>query len=256
MKNIVHYEKNALSFQAWLSKVLPHLQQLKKENNRIAFDSLMEKVLPEVKQYINRQLAASLKHNKIPKGKYKVEDFTDELYIEAYDNIENLTQENLLHRWLFSKADKMLEDTLIEEDFDHMYIKNIDDYSKKEWASMEENFTRDGDGDLVMIEELDDLSYAKQDYTLEDVFIENIEEAEINKLNAQLTKQTIHHKVNSALLMLPFQLRTIFELSVNQQFEVEEIADIKKMTTQEVEEILTNAKNIIRSCFFNQHLQE
>lgn len=97
---------------------------------------------------------------------------------------------------------------------------------------MDEKFTRDGDGDLVMLEELDDISYSKQDYTLADVFIADEEADFIEKLSAKLTEEQIQQQIKSALFLLPFQLRTIFELSVNQQFDTEAIASIKKYLFQ------------------------
>lgn len=256
MKNTIYYKKEVIEFHAWVAEALPRLQLLKLEGNRFAFDNLMERVLPEVKKYINSQFNIALKNKTLPEGKYQVEDLSDELYIEAFDNIQDLTDEHHLHRWLFSKADELLEDTIIEEDFDNMFFKNIDNYTKEEWEAMEEKFSRDGDGDLVMLEELDDHSYSKQDYTLANVFIENEEDDFIKKLSAKLTEEEIKKQIKSALFLLPFHLRTIFELSVNQQFDAEEIADIKKMTITEVEEILTKAKKIIRTSFLTKHLND
>lgn len=256
MKNTIHYKREIIEFHAWVAKALPRLQFLKQGDNQIEFYSLMEKMMPEVKQYINRQYQVALKNKTLPKGKYNLEDFTDELYIEAYDNIQNLTKGQNLHQWLFSMADKIMEDIIIEEDFDNMFFKNIDNYTKEEWEAMDEKFTRDGDGDLVMLEELDDISYSKQDYTLADVFIENEEEDSIDKLSAKLTQKEIQQQIESALFLLPFHLRTIFELSVNQQFDAEEIADIKKMTITEVEVVLEKAKKIIRTSFMKKHLNE
>ena len=228
MKKVINYKQETIAFHARVAKTLPLLQKLKHEDNRIAFNRLMEKVLPKVKQYINKQFQIALKNNILPEGKYKVEDFTDELYIEAFDNILNLNEENHLHHWLFSKADELLEDTIVEEDFDSMFFKNIEDYTKKEWETMEENFTRDGDGDLVLLEELDHPSYPKDDYILADVFVENKEESIIEKLTAKMSKEEIQKQFEAVLFLLPFHLRTVFELSINQQFDAEEIASIKK----------------------------
>lgn len=256
MKNTINYRKEIIEFHTWVAEKLPRLQQLKQEDNQIAFDELMGKVLPEVKQYINRQLKIALCNKTLPEGKYKVEDFADELYLEAFENIQDLKEEQNFHHWLFSKADEILEDIIIEEDFDNMFFKNLDKYTKEEWESMDENFTRDGDGDLVMMEELDDISYNKQDYTLADVFIVDDEEDYIKKLSSKLTEEQIKKQIESTLFLLPFHLRTIFELSVNQQFDSEEIADIKKMTITEVNDILVKAKKIIRTSFLKKHLRE
>ena len=234
-----------------MENIVTHLQQIKQEDKRIAFDRLMEKELPKVIEYIKRQLNAALKNKTLTDGMYKVEDITDQLYIEAFENIDNLTDKNELHHWVFLKADELMADVIMEEDFNHMFFKNIDNYTKEEWEGMEEDYTSNGEGHLVMLEELDDISYSKHDYTLADVFIENNEEDFLNKLSTNLTKQEIKRQIETALLLLPYQARTIFELSVNQQFDSEQISIIKKMTISEVEKTLEKAKKLIRSYFLN-----
>ena len=53
---------------------------------------------------------------------------------------------------------------------------------------MEEKYSIDGGGDFVMIAELDDLSYAKNDYTLRDAFVEDKGKGIIEKLDQELEK--------------------------------------------------------------------
>lgn len=255
MKSTFNYKKEIIEFHAWVATVVPRLRQLKVEDNRIAFDELMEKVLPEVKQYINRQLRIALQNKTLPEGKYKLADFTDELYLETFENIENLPTEQHLHQWLFSKADEIMEDTIIEEEFDNAFFKNIDNHTKEEWLAMEEKFSRDGDGDLVMLEELDDISYSKLDYSLEDVFIENEELDVFKRINEKLTEEEIKKQIEFALFILPFHIRTIFELSINQQFDAEEISQIKGISVAEVETILAKAKKIIRENFLKRTIR-
>ena len=249
MNTIVYYKNRSLAFHASVAEALPHLQELKQENNRAAFDSAIKKVLPQVKRYINRQLTAALKTNTLSEGKYKVEDFIDQLYIVAYENIQNLTDKQDLHRWLFSQADKILEDVIIEEIFDSLFFRNIDNYTKAEWDEMEERFSTDGDGDLVMEEELDDNSYSKNDYILEDVFIEDKDKDIIENLNAKLQDEQISRHINIVLHELPFPIRTIFDLSVRQAFLPDEIAEIKQIPTEEVEQRLSHARKSIRISF-------
>lgn len=245
MKNTVNYQVESISFYSRVSKAFPLLNDQKMENDRVAFDDLMEELLPEVKEYIKRQIIIAVKNNTLPEGKYKVEDFTDELYVQAYDHIQELTASGAMPKWLFSKADEILEETVIEEDFDSMFFKNIDDYTKDEQEAMQELFTHDGDGDLVMLEELDDLSYSTQNYTLEDIFVDDIETDLLEKIDTCMTKEAIHRQIESVLLFLPFNMRTIFELSVYQRFKSDEIAEIKKITISEVEDTLMKAKRLI-----------
>ena len=252
MKNAINYNLESISFQSRVARLVTLIKLQKPPTKRIDFNSLMEELLPEVKQYIKRQFSIALKNETLPKGKYKIEDFTDELYIQAYDHIQDFIESDNMHKWLFLKADEILEDIIIEEDFNNMFFKNIEDYTKEEWKAMEELFTRDGDGDLIMLEDLDDISYSKQNYTLEETFINHIENDLIEKINASLTKKEIHRQIESILLFLPFNMRTIFELSVYHKFESAEIAEIKKISVQQVNTILIQAKKQLSNILFNK----
>jgi len=147
-----------------------------------------------------------------------------------------------------------LDDTIVDEDFDNTFFKNIDNYTHEEWEAMEEEFTTDGDCDLVMLEEFEDSFYRKQDYTLEDVFVEDDELEFIKKLNDQLSQKEIQHQIDVVLHLLPMSMRTIFELTINQQFDSEEIAQIKGMSIQKVEQILTKAKSFILTRLVSKNL--
>lgn len=252
MKNKIGYILKSSSFHSRVVEALSILEKKKEANNRIDFDNLMEELLPEVKQYIIRQLKISLKKGTLPEGKYKVEDFTDELYIQAYDNIHELAKSGSMHNWLFRKADGILEDVIIEEDFNNMFFKNLNEYTKEEEEAMEEIFTRDADGDLIMLEEIDDLSYSKLDYTLEETFINHIEKDLIEKLNRSMTKKEIYRQIDTILFCLPFKMRTIFELSIYHNFKSSEISEIKKIHIQEVDAILAQAKNVFSRFYFNR----
>ena len=225
------------------------LQKIKEQNDQAAFNYSMEKILPGVKKYIARWLNRAIKDGKIPAGKYKVEDFVDELYIMAYDHIHEVKEDRNLHSWIFKKADELLEDTEVEEDFDHFFFKNLDNYTKAEWEEMEEKFSADGDGDLVMEEELDDNSYAKNDYVLEDVIIEDKEKDIIEKLNTELKAAQINRHINLVLHQLATPIQTVFDLNVKQAFLPDEIAQIKQISIQQVEQYLTQARESIRISF-------
>jgi DNA-directed RNA polymerase specialized sigma24 family protein len=192
----------------------------------------------------------------LPEGKYKVEDFVDELYIEAFESIHEAKEDIYLYLWLFKKADEILDDIIVDEDFDNTFFKNIENYTKVEWEAMEEKISRDADGDLVMLEEFDDRSYLKFDYTLNNVFIEDNELEFIKNLNEQLSQKEIQHQIDVILHLLPMSMRTIFELTINQQFDSEEIAAIKDISISEVEKVLANAKSTILSRLVSKNLPQ
>ena len=235
------------------TNVLPTLKQQKQVKNQAAFNENVTPMLAGINRYLSRRLTYAVSKELIPEGKYKVEDFIDELYILAYEHILEVKEDHHLYRWLFGKADEIFEEAVIEEDFDHTFFENIDDFAKPGLDAMEENFSTDGDGDLMMVEELDDLSYPKFDYTLQDVFIEDYEQGIIEKLEKDLTQERINQQFDKLLHQLPAPNQTVFELNVQQQMSIEDIAVIRKIPVIKVIQHLDNAKKWIRLNFVNKY---
>lgn len=249
--NIAYSQQN--QFRVVVENTYVDLLKSKKKNDPIAFNQKLLKILPDVKNYINGRLNTAIKKGHFSRGKYKADDFSDQLFIEIYDHIENLKDEKDFYLWLFKKTNELLEETIVEEEFDELFFKNIDDYSKPEWDAMQENYSTDGGGDLLMIEEMDDRSYNHNDYTLNHVFVEHKEKALIEKIDKGLNVEEIQSHIAMVLHNLPLSICNVFELHNNQHLELEEIAQIKNNTLEEVEKLLKDAKTALQVSFVNKY---
>lgn len=243
-------------FHEFVAQTFSNLLQLKREGKKEAFNELTLKILPRIKKYINRRLDAAVKKGHFSINKYKAEEFIDQLFIEVYDHIEEVKTAKEFYLWLFKKTDQLIEDIMVKEEFDELFFKNIDYYSKPEWDEMDEEFSTDGDGHLLMIEELDDSFYNKNDYTLNHVFIEDDEQDYINKLDKELKEEEIKKHIKMVVHKLPTQMQSVFELYTNHHFNIKEVAKIKRMDITEVTQLLQDARNSIRTSFLNRYLIE
>ena len=252
MDTLKYYESKK-EFNVFVASTFSDLKRFKKENKKAEFNSLLLKTLHQVKQYITSRMSTALSKGDLPKGKYKVDDFIDQLFIEVYDNFDSVKNEKELHPWLFKKADELLEDTITDEDFNEYFFKNIDNYSKPEWDEMEENYSTDGGGDYVMIEELDDISYPKNDYILNHVFVEDNKQKIQDKLDKELSDENINKHVNMVLYNLPLPMRSVFQLASEFQFSIEEIALIRSQSLEEVQQLLESAHKSIEVSFLNRY---
>jgi len=249
MKTIFKEYQTQNEFHRFVITSYSDLIEMKKEGNKTAFNELMLQVLPQVKIYISQKLNKAIKNGGIAEGKYKSDDFVDDLYIKTFDHINEIEDEKDFHLWLFKKADELLADAITEEEFDDLFFKNIDNYAKPEWDAMEENYSTDGGGDLVMIEELDDASYYKNNYTLKDIFIDNEEEQIVRELDEKLSEEKINRHVQMVVQKLPLRMQTVFDLVANHQFEPVDIAKIKNIQVPEVIELLSTARKLIKASF-------
>jgi RNA polymerase sigma factor (sigma-70 family) len=248
--------QNKTEFRLLVTQTFQNIIQLKKDNNRSSFNELVLKIMPEMRKYINGRLNTALKKGHFSKGKYKADDIIDQLFIEIYDTIEDIDNENEFYLWLFKKTNDLLEDIIVEEEFDDFFFKNIDDYSQPEWDEMQEEFSTDADDDLIMIEELDDMSYNHNNYTLNHVFVEDNEKALAEKLDKSINDEKIQNHVAMVLHNLPSDMRNVFDLFTNQHLELEEIALIRNKTLEEVKQLLYEAKKSLQVSLFNRYADD
>lgn len=253
MKNTIDFNKQQQEFHLLVASAFYDLNRSKKEGNTTAFNALLLKAMPGVKRYIQKNLNAALADKQIDIGRYKADDFVDQLFIESYDHFNEVGKKEELHLWLFKKADELLEDALVEEEFDNLFYENIDTYSKPQWEAMEENFSTDGDGDLLMLEELDDSSYRKNDYVLNHVFVEDDEKQFIDQLDKKLDAEKIRKHANLVLRNLPRPMRSAFALFNEHHFDSKEIAKIQNRTIEEVETLLDTTRKTLQVSFFNRY---
>jgi RNA polymerase sigma factor (sigma-70 family) len=253
MKSSISYAQQN-EFQVIVQDTFPELISSKQKADKMTFNQQLLKIVPEIRKYIIGRLNTAIKKGHFSKGKYNPDDFIDQLFIEVYDHIDEIKDEQEFQLWLFKKTNELLEDTIVEEEFDDFFFKNIDTYSKPEWDAMEEKFTKDADGDYVMLEELADLSYNHNDYTLNHVFIEDNEKELTKKLDKELSEEAINRHVQMVLHNLPLPMRTAFELSTQQHLSVDEIAEIKNTTIKDVETLLKDARKALEISLFNRYV--
>jgi hypothetical protein len=249
----LEYYEGKKDFNVFVTSTFFDLYQFKKQNNQVSFNNLLLKDLYQVKRYITKRMATALTKGSLPKGKYKVDDFMDQLFIVVFENFDEVKFKEDLHSWLFNKVNELLMETIIEEEFEDYFIKNIDDYSRPEWDEMEEKFSTDGGGDYVMIEELDDISYPKNDYVLNHVFIEDNKKELMDTLDKELGEEAIKRHTAMVLHKLPLAMRNVFELSTEYQFSIREIAIIRNQSITEVKALLENTRKSLEASFFNRY---
>jgi RNA polymerase sigma factor (sigma-70 family) len=239
-----------------MKETYTRLVSFRNESDQESFNKEFLKILPKIYRYVAKRLNSAVSNGKLNKGMFNPNDFTDQLFVEVYDNIAEIKDENELHAFLFKKVDQLLEDSLVEEEFDHVFFDNIDTYTKPEWDAMEEKYSRDGDGDFVMLEEMDDSSLNKDNYTLDHVFITDEEKELVEKLDASLNKDRVVRHVQLVLDKMDLRMRTVFQLFANEGFTLNEIANIRNATLSEIEKDLNEARKILRNSIEKRFLIE
>ncbi|MFC4634607.1 RNA polymerase sigma factor [Dokdonia ponticola] len=253
MANQTAYYKSRKELQISIKQALPSLVKLKKEKNRIAFNQLLLEILPEIRRYIIKKVHNAIQKGHFSKNKHTANDFIDQLFIEVYDHIEDFSNEDEFYVWLYKKTNELIDDVITEEEFDNLFFQNIDDYSKNEWDQMQEKYTVESDGDLIMKEELNDISYHKDTYKLDDVFIENTEKELVQKIDKTLHQEEVDRHIQMVFHNLPLPMQNVFELFTKQHLTLSEIAEIRKTTIEEVQQLLHDARKSLKVSFSKRY---
>jgi len=236
-----------------IKKALPNLRKLKTEQNQAEFNSLLLQAVPEIKNYINRRIKMAIEKGHFPKNKYATNDFIDQLFVETYDHIEEFDNEDEFSIWLYQMTNELLDDAFTKEEFDELFYDNIDDYLKQDWEKMEEKYTMDSDGDMTLNEDLDDISYHQNTFTLDDVFIDDTQAAMDAAIDKSLHQDDIDRHVQTVLHHLPISMRIVFELFTKQHLTIEEIAQVRKSNVAETKKLLDDTRKAIQVSLLNRY---
>ena len=153
-----------------------HIQTLHNhylQNDKEQFDHLIKELLPALNTYILRYLKTKGSGIKI---NLSINEILDEIYINLYEQFDKLpvnTDDAI--SWIYGTAREYLEKILAQNNHEREKI-DISRLAAEEIKSLEEKFTADAEGELMMYDELDDISYIKKSYgpeiLPEDAFVE------------------------------------------------------------------------------------
>ncbi len=139
------------------------LKQYKANRNKADFNKVLEKLLPKLERYIRHRIRTYELKKKLPKNYYAPADVVADVYLKIYDMFDDIPDEKTLRVKIFRLADEIVENYVEQHKKPHKKV-NTDDLLKEELKMLNEDFTVDADGELILIEELDDISYKQDEY--------------------------------------------------------------------------------------------
>ncbi len=199
------------------------------QKDRQQFNHLITELIPALRTYILRYLKT---HGHDIKLILTIQEIIDEVYIFLFDkfNERPALTENITS-WVYSTAkeylDKMLsENTVKNEQMD------ISMLAAMEIKSFEEKFTAGADGELIMLEDLDDISYLNEHYGHE-IFPEDalIDHPEIHPLSED---------IKEALENCEEKEKMIFEMYWLDELSKQEIGNALGMNVNTIKKIIKN----------------
>ncbi|MGO4917976.1 hypothetical protein [Maribacter spongiicola] len=201
----------------------------------------------ELKEFIHGSLKAAENQGNLDKGYYKADEILDEIYIEIYENYSLITDISEFQRLLFRAGINKLEAIKSQEVPDDITYHSL---LKAELKSLNEKFTTDGDGDRIMFEELDDISYVQNKGWLDNIFLyEPLERQLVHKLGLDEAALLSVEKRKLLWVLystIPERSKTVVELLVFGNQDLKTIAEILDVPLEFVDRIIFKVKERFR----------
>lgn len=201
------------------------------------FRDQLRRMVPKVQQYLARRLSMAYLTGALSKGIISPTEIVNRVYLELFIQFEGAV--SIAEDWevmVYQVTDQVLDKEIAERDFERRHFIGLQHFEQWELSDFEEKFTIDADGELVMVEDLEDISIHQKVYDAEAVFIK--EDENIEKAFLEQDKKTLHLLIKRELLSLTEKERSIFDLYWLGGLDIDRIAKIKMLEKDSIEKML------------------
>ena len=226
-----------------MQELMTTLKKHHEKADRTAFFEHIIDVAPGLESYVRNRLRTAEQNGLIPADLYSPEDILDEVYLYAYEHFDEMPEdESGLRVMLFQLANDRLDDIIREEAWRHNAV-SLETVLADEMRMMNEipQMTTDADGDIVLVEELDDSEIVPPEprvLLLEDSFEDEI--IGQTGLDAGLIRGdgAMRQLLARIYADIPAQSRILFDLWTRGKLTVEEIARVRAIDADQVRDVL------------------
>ena len=201
--------------------------------------------------YSKQRIRVGEKLRYFPRNMYKSNEIIDEVVLEIYEKGMHKSKDaEELRMAMFDLLNSKMSSLYKSEEWhkDSIRTKLI---LEEELRQLEENFTTDAGNDLIMNEDLDDISYHQNNGGPKDLPYDESEEGVINFLGLDQIENFRENSDRNALrkvyYKLPVNTSNIVDLYILGKLSFHEIATILKMEVSEVKEIVSSVRETIKN---------
>ena len=195
----------------------------------------------DLRNFVQSSLLASENQGLIDRSYYDPDGVVDEIYLAVFNEYNGQNSKEELKISLFRHALQKLDQLIRDEE----YTPNEPSTGgllKDELDALDERFTAEFDGDLILSEDLDDISYKQEKHRNEPIYLDEELVAQIVNRFELDDKFTLakNKKIHLGILYssIPVISRSIVELYVYGQQEQEDIVRILDVEEASVKRVL------------------
>jgi DNA-directed RNA polymerase specialized sigma24 family protein len=226
------------------------LQEYKKSGDKEKFYNELLEILQNLRKVVHLKIKQLEKKGIIEKNMYSAQEIVDDVFMKIYEELEEeeVLDEKKLKVRLFVIAKELLDNIRAENGKEKISTEAL---LKEEFKELNEKYSVDANGNVVLIEELDDISYHLDDYKdkilllNQDNFDELVESFDLVKKGEELPQEQV--KVISGYYSnLPeISLSLVSHFSFG-KLTVEEIAEIHGISVKSVNDIINQVKSKLK----------
>ena len=201
--------------------------------------------------YAKQRIRVGEKLGYFPRNMYKSSEIIDEVVLEIYEKGMHKSKDaEELRMAMFDLLNSKMSSLYKSEEWhkDSISTKLI---LEEELRQLEENFTTDAGNDLIMNEDLDDISYHQNNGGPKDLPYDESEDGVITFLGLDQIENFRENSDRNALrkvyYKLPVNTSNIVDLYILGKLSFHEIGTILKMEVSEVKEIVNSVRETIKN---------
>ncbi len=230
-----------------IQEQINQLNAHRKAGNQAAFNKVLFEFMPHFRKVIHHKIRQMELRGELPKNMYSAQGVVDEVYLKIFkERGTEPLDENYLKARMYIVAKEILTE-LKEKESGHHQTVSMEELINREMKALEENYTIDAEGKLVLLEDLDDISYHQDEYGDNLVLIEEEKIDEIARVLALKDKQrpltdTERKRIGKVYSDLPETSRAIVEYLAIGKLNEEEIASVMDLRTENITQMVSRIR--------------
>jgi len=222
--------------------------KVSKQHNEFGRKILM--IIAQIHPYVKHRLYTAETRGIIPHNMYTSTGIIDDGIVELYEKYEGKISDNQeIKLKLFSIVSNRLS-TLFKRESVYKDAINTNQILEEELKLLEENYELDFNNDIIMEEELDDISYQQKNFQKQEFLYNDAEKNIINSLDIHDSRIEIsddkRKAFNKIYNWLPLKTSNILDLFVFGKLTYDEIARVKDVNPISVKKTIQSVSNTFR----------
>lgn len=237
-------------------KALKDLKNYQNEYRKDRFGKSLLELIPELNPYVHHRLYIAESLGIIPHNMYNVSDIIDDAIILLFEGDLGAFESSYdLKIKLFTLVKNHLDDIFKKESW-HKDVVSTDKLLHEELNKLKEKFTYNADEDLVMNEELNDISYHQGDFRKTLHLYDDAAQSVVSAFELKSLDNPQKAVFEKLYNFLSLEASNVVDLHVFGKLSSSEIAQIKGVSEPVVRNIILQVKHQIANLLASNNTQE